>query len=150
MKIGRRGTILMGNAVAVAGAVVQASAYGLPQMLVGRLLTGFAIGAISCSAPTYLNECANKAQDRGPANAVNAMFLIGSVPLAYWVSHTSPQTRSDWSEWSHSLWENVPDLGHGTIRAQSHSARPYTCGFSTEPSRGALPSLVGNISIQVC
>ena len=63
----------MGNAVAVVGAVLQASAYGLPQMFVGCLCTGFAIGAISCSVPTYLNECANKSDERGPANAINAM-----------------------------------------------------------------------------
>ena len=87
MKIGRRGTAVMGNAVAVLGAVVQASAYGVPQMIVGRLLTGFAIGSISCSIPTYLNECVSKIHDRGPANALNAMFLIGGVPLAYWVDY---------------------------------------------------------------
>ncbi|ETN41003.1 uncharacterized protein HMPREF1541_02935 [Cyphellophora europaea CBS 101466] len=87
MKIGRRGTAVMGNAVAVLGAVVQASAYGVPQMIVGRLLTGFAIGSISCSIPTYLNECGSKIHDRGPANALNAMFLIGGVPLAYWVDY---------------------------------------------------------------
>lgn len=85
MKIGRRGTVIMGNSVAVLGALIQATSYGVPQMIVGRLLTGFAIGSISSSVPTYLNECGSKVHDRGPANAINAMFLIGGVPLAYWV-----------------------------------------------------------------
>lgn len=87
MKIGRRGTVIMGNAVAVVGALIQASSYSMAQMIVGRLLTGFAIGSISSSVPTYLNECGSKVHDRGPANAINAMFLIGGVPLAYWINY---------------------------------------------------------------
>lgn len=86
MKIGRRGTIIMGNAVAVVGALIQATAYSVPQMIVGRLLTGFAIGSISSSVPTYLNECGSRINDRGPANAINAMFLIGGIPVAYCTS----------------------------------------------------------------
>ena len=78
-KIGRRGTIMMGNAVAVLGSVIQASSYSVAQIIVGRLLTGFAVGSISSSVPTSLNECGSKITDRGPANAVNAMFLIGGV-----------------------------------------------------------------------
>jgi MFS family permease len=73
----------MGNAVAVVGALIQASAYSVPQMIVGRLFTGFAIGSISSSVPSYLNECGSSIHDRGPANAINAMFLIGGIPVAY-------------------------------------------------------------------
>ena len=71
------------NAVAVVGALLQASAYGVPQMLVGRVCTGFAIGSISSSVPAYLNECGSKVHDRGPANAINAALLLGGVPLGY-------------------------------------------------------------------
>ena len=84
-KIGRRGTILMGNSVAVVGALLQASAYSQGQMYVGRIAEGFAIGSISSSVPTYLNECGSRIHDRGPANAINAMLLLGGVPLGYWV-----------------------------------------------------------------
>ena len=52
-------------------------------MLVGRVCTGFAIGSISSSVPTYLNECGSKVHDRGPANAINAALLLGGVPLGY-------------------------------------------------------------------
>ncbi|OAA65316.1 MFS transporter [Niveomyces insectorum RCEF 264] len=87
MKIGRRGTIIMGNTVAVFGAVLQASSYSVAQMIVGRLLTGFAIGSISSAVPIYLSECGSKAHDRGPANCINAMFLMGGVPIAYWIDY---------------------------------------------------------------
>lgn len=92
MKIGRRGTIIMGNSVAVIGAIVQATAYGVPQMMVGRLLTGFAIGSISSSVPIYLTECGSKIHDRGRANAVNAMFLIAGVPIAYCTFNSRKQS----------------------------------------------------------
>lgn len=85
--IGRRGTVLLGCGTSIIGALLQSSAYGIPQMIVGRVLTGFAIGCISSAVPTYLNECGSKVTDRGPANAINAMFLIGGVPLAYWIDY---------------------------------------------------------------
>jgi MFS family permease len=46
-RLGRRWTIIMGNIVAVFGSVIQASSYSVAQLIVGRLLTGFAIGCIS-------------------------------------------------------------------------------------------------------
>lgn len=54
--IGRRGTVILGNIVAVIGSVIQASSYSVSQLIVGRLCTGFAIGCISSAVPTYLNE----------------------------------------------------------------------------------------------
>lgn len=72
-----------GNAAAVVGALIQASAYGVPQMLVGRICTGFAIGSISSSVPTYLTECGRDVHSRGPAVAINSMLLLGGVPLGY-------------------------------------------------------------------
>jgi MFS family permease len=97
-KIGRRGTILLGNLVAVFGAVVQASSYSVGQLIAGRLLTGFAIGCISSAVPTYLSETGVEIGDRGPANAFNAILLISGVPLAYWVDYgfTKMHNQASW------------------------------------------------------
>ena len=76
-RLGRRGTVLLGNAVAIVGSAIQASAYSVPQLVVGRICTGFAIGCISSAVPTYLTECGMDIGDRGPANAFNAILLIG-------------------------------------------------------------------------
>ncbi|KAF2727734.1 hypothetical protein EJ04DRAFT_557195 [Polyplosphaeria fusca] len=86
-RLGRRGTIIMGNVVAVFGSVVQASSYSVAQIIVGRLLTGFSIGCISSAVPTYLSETGVDVGDRGPANAFNAILLISGVPLAYWIDY---------------------------------------------------------------
>jgi hypothetical protein len=54
MPLGRRGCILMGDAFVIVGAILQASAWSVPQIIVGRCLCGFGIGFISCSVPTYM------------------------------------------------------------------------------------------------
>lgn len=97
-RIGRRGTILLGNLAAVFGAVVQASSYSVAQLIVGRLITGFAIGCISSAVPTYLSETGVEIGDRGPANAFNAILLISGVPLAYWVDFgfTKMDNQASW------------------------------------------------------
>ncbi|KAK5107240.1 hypothetical protein LTR62_001594 [Meristemomyces frigidus] len=86
-RMGRRGTVLLGNLMAIIGSVLQASAYSVAQLIVGRLCTGFAIGCISSAVPTYLSETGVEVGDRGPANAFNAILLISGVPLAYWIDY---------------------------------------------------------------
>ncbi|KAF2015036.1 MFS transporter [Aaosphaeria arxii CBS 175.79] len=96
--IGRRGTIIMGNIAAIIGSVIQAASYSVPQLIVGRLCTGFAIGCISSAVPTYLSETGIEIGDRGPANALNAILLISGVPLAYWVDYgfTKMDNQASW------------------------------------------------------
>ena len=86
-RLGRRGTIILGNLAAVIGSVIQASSYSIAQLVVGRIVTGFAIGCISSAVPTYLSETGNNIDSRGPANAFNAALLISGVPLAYWIDY---------------------------------------------------------------
>ncbi|KAF2105821.1 MFS transporter [Lophiotrema nucula] len=96
--LGRRGTIIMGNIAAVIGSIIQASSYSVAQLIVGRLCTGFAIGAISSAVPTYLSETGIEIGDRGPANAFNAILLISGVPLAYWIDYgfTKMDNQASW------------------------------------------------------
>lgn len=95
--IGRRGTVILGNIVAIIGSVIQASSYSVAQLIVGRLCTGFAIGCISSAVPTYLNETGIEIGDRGPANAFNAILLISGVPLAYWIDYGFTKSMAQWS-----------------------------------------------------
>ena len=97
-RLGRRGTILLGNLAAVFGAIIQASSYSVAQLIVGRLITGFAIGCISSAVPTYLSETGVEVGDRGPANALNAILLISGVPLSYWTDFgfTKMYNQASW------------------------------------------------------
>ena len=84
-RLGRRGTVIMGNIAAVIGSVLQAASYSVAQLIVGRLFTGFAIGCISSAVPAYLAECSMDIKSRGPAGALNGLLLISGVPIAYWI-----------------------------------------------------------------
>ncbi|CAK7208036.1 hypothetical protein SEUCBS139899_010870 [Sporothrix eucalyptigena] len=97
-RLGRRRTILLGNAAACIGTVLQAASYSVAQIIVGRICTGFAIGCISSAVPIYIAETGIEAGDRGPANAFNAMMLIGGVPIAYWIDYgfTKMYNQASW------------------------------------------------------
>lgn len=54
MKVGRKGTILIGCLLINIGAVLQASTYSVAQIIVGRIVTGAGIGCIAAAVPTYM------------------------------------------------------------------------------------------------
>ena len=119
-RLGRRGTVLLGNAVAIVGSAIQASAYSVPQLVVGRVCTGFAIGCISSAVPTYLTETGMDIGDRGPANAFNAILLIGGVPLAYWVDYGFVQMDNQGSCSAHFLTIRVLIISDNSIVENPH------------------------------
>ncbi|RQM04607.1 hypothetical protein DH86_00004088, partial [Scytalidium sp. 3C] len=76
-----RGCIILGCIGAVVGAVIQASSHGVPQIIVGRLATGFGIGCISSSVPAYLAETGITKNDRGPTAALNGIVDYGFTKM---------------------------------------------------------------------
>lgn len=85
MPLGRRNIILLGNLCVIIGASLQASAWSVPHMIVGRLMCGFGIGFISCTVPTYMAEMSTEVSQRGPEVAFTCALLISGIPLAYWI-----------------------------------------------------------------
>ncbi|KAH8691883.1 putative sugar transporter STL1 [Talaromyces proteolyticus] len=85
MKMGRRNSILMGNAIVVIGGALQASSFSVAQIIVGRLLSGFGMGFISATVPMYISELSIEASQRGPAVGWQIVILISGIPLAYWI-----------------------------------------------------------------
>lgn len=59
-KLGRRMTIQIGALVAALGAVLQAASVHLAMMLLGRIVTGWAVGIMSMAVPVYQAECAHR------------------------------------------------------------------------------------------
>lgn len=50
-RLGRRWMIMLGSVVLAIGAVLQASAYGIPQMIVGRIVAGLGNGMNTATIP---------------------------------------------------------------------------------------------------
>jgi MFS family permease len=93
MPLGRRNIILLGNLCVIIGAILQASAWSVPHIIVGRIMCGFGIGFISCTVPTYMAEMSIEAKERGPEVAFTCCLLISGIPIAYWIDFTF--TRMD-------------------------------------------------------
>lgn len=54
--IGRRRTILYGSAVFFVGGGLQTFAVNMPMMMVGRIVAGLGVGALSTIVPVYQSE----------------------------------------------------------------------------------------------
>lgn len=83
-RFGRRRMIWAGAAIVTVGVILQCSAFGLPQLIIGRVVTGVRNGFLTASVPTWLSECA-KPERRGALNRVTAALNIFGVALSYWV-----------------------------------------------------------------
>ncbi|KAI1742588.1 putative sugar transporter [Xylaria scruposa] len=86
-KLGRKKTIIAGHILNTVGAALQTSAYGLPQLVIGRTLNGIGIGITSTMSPVYLGECV-KPHLRGRLLVIGASSNVSSFALANWISYT--------------------------------------------------------------
>ncbi|KAI5817310.1 general substrate transporter [Pyronema omphalodes] len=85
---GRRFTIQTGAVISILGVILQASAVRLSMMLVGRIVSGFAIGMMSVGVPVYISECAFETSRGFLLGFVQLMILIGFV-ISAWVGYAA-------------------------------------------------------------
>jgi MFS family permease len=62
--LGRKRTIIIGSVIMIIGATIQASSFGLSQLIPGRLITGFGNGMNTSTVPTWQAET-SKSHRRG-------------------------------------------------------------------------------------
>ena len=85
-RLGRRWCIMVGCVVLSVGAVLQAAAYGIPQMIVGRIVAGLGNGMNTSTIPVWHSELM-KAKNRGRGLAIELAINIFGVMLSYWVDY---------------------------------------------------------------
>ncbi|KAJ9658810.1 hypothetical protein H2201_007668 [Coniosporium apollinis] len=80
-RLGRRWSIILGCLVLSVGAIIQATAYGIPQMIVGRIVAGLGNGlntaTIQLMKPTL----------RGRGLSIELAINIFGVMLSYWTDY---------------------------------------------------------------
>ena len=97
-RIGRRGVMLAALATMIVSATVLVAWKALPGLLVGRLITGFAVGMAAGTAITYLIELRHRSDpDASPvvAQTIGTSVNVGALGigplvagcLAAWVAH---------------------------------------------------------------
>ncbi|KAK9234704.1 general substrate transporter [Lipomyces kononenkoae] len=83
-RIGRRQSVALGAILMIVGAVLQASAYQLAQMFVGRIISGIGIGIVNSTVPILQAEVSPKAS-RGLYVAMYCSTLNLGIVTAYWL-----------------------------------------------------------------
>ncbi|KAJ4243823.1 hypothetical protein NW762_014700 [Fusarium torreyae] len=81
-RLGRRPTLWIAMFVLIIGAALQASAYGVPQMIVGRIVAGLGIGVNTATVPMYQAELC-KSNVRGRLVTTEVLFTALGIAVAY-------------------------------------------------------------------
>ncbi|KAL1311500.1 hypothetical protein AAFC00_001623 [Neodothiora populina] len=84
--LGRRRTILAGVVFMLIGALLQATAYSKPHMIVGRIVSGYGMGFINSTAPVLQSEFSPKAS-RGVFVCAQLSTLNAGVMMVYWIDY---------------------------------------------------------------
>lgn len=81
-------TIQAGAILNILGTIVQASSVGLYMMLVGRIISGFAVGFTQTAVPIYLAECAT-AKNRGYLTGYSQLMVTLGFVATSWIGYAA-------------------------------------------------------------
>ncbi|KAL8636306.1 MAG: hypothetical protein Q9226_009268, partial [Calogaya cf. arnoldii] len=84
--LGRKKTILLGTTIMAIGAILQIAAFGVPQMIVGRIVAGIGNGLNTATAPVWQAET-SKAAWRGKLVVIEMILNIAGFSLSNWVTY---------------------------------------------------------------
>lgn len=82
-RLGRIRTMQLGAAVDILGSILQDSSFSLPQLVIGRFVTGLGLGALSATAPNWQSEC-SQSNHRGAAVVLESLFISAGLALSAW------------------------------------------------------------------
>lgn len=94
--IGRRKTILYGSIVFVIGGALQTFATGMPMMLIGRIIAGLGVGALSTIVPVYQSEI-SPPHNRGKLACIEFTGNISGYATSVWVDYFCSYIENDWA-----------------------------------------------------
>ena len=80
--ISRKWTIFWGAVLFTIGGVLQSSAYGVPQLVIGRVIAGLAVGSLSTIVPIYNAELSSP-EVRGVMNTLFQLAITAGILLAF-------------------------------------------------------------------
>jgi SP family myo-inositol transporter-like MFS transporter 13 len=96
--LGRKKVVVLADAAFILGAVLQAAAFSVPAMILGRAIVGLAVGAGSFVTPLYIAELA-PAPFRGRLVTLNVLFITIGQVAAYIVGWVFVEWGSEATAW---------------------------------------------------
>lgn len=94
--IGRRRTILYGALIFILGGACQTFATGMPMMLLGRIIAGFGVGALTTIVPVYQSEI-SPPHNRGKLACIEFSGNIFGYMCSVWVDYGCSYIKNDWA-----------------------------------------------------
>ncbi|PFH58077.1 hypothetical protein XA68_14196 [Ophiocordyceps unilateralis] len=94
-RLGRRRTIGHGCCIMTVGAVLQAAAYGRPQLIVGRIVSGIGVGIVNSTVPVLQAEFSPKAS-RGIYVCAQLSTLNFGIFVVYWINYAFSTKLESW------------------------------------------------------
>lgn len=77
---------MLGCTVLCIGAAIQTASFGIPQLIVGRIITGLGTGMNTSTVPVWHSET-TKAHNRGQALGIELATTIFGVMISYWIDY---------------------------------------------------------------
>lgn len=78
----------------VVGAILQASAFSLAHLIVGRIITGMGNGLNTSTVPTWQSEC-SKSHRRGQMVMIEGALITGGICISYWIDFAFSFVKSE-------------------------------------------------------
>lgn len=82
--LGRRRVIFLGSSIMIIGAILQATAFEISHLIVGRIITGIGNGFNTSTVPTWQSEC-SKAHRRGQLVMIEGSLITLGIMISYWL-----------------------------------------------------------------
>lgn len=94
--MGRRRTILYGSLIFIVGGALQTFANGMPMMMLGRIIAGLGVGALSTIVPVYQSEI-SPPHNRGRMGCIEFTGNVSGYAASVWVDYFCTYIKGDWS-----------------------------------------------------
>lgn len=94
--IGRRKTILYGSIIFFIGGAFQTFATGMPMMIVGRIIAGLGVGALSTIVPVYQSEI-SPPHNRGKLACIEFTGNVSGYAASVWVDYGCSFIQSNYA-----------------------------------------------------
>ena len=94
--LGRRKTIFYGAVIFVVGGACQTFATGMPMMMLGRIIAGLGVGALSTIVPVYQSEI-SPAHNRGRLACIEFSGNILGYMCSVWMDYFCSYIDGNWS-----------------------------------------------------
>lgn len=82
---GRRKIVFMASILTLIGEILQCTSFQLVQFVIGRLILGWGIGALSATVPVWQSECSSS-KNRGKHVVLDGCFISLGYLLEAWIN----------------------------------------------------------------